>query len=347
MHPRGSPSSRGGVDRPPSPSAVVEPSTLVRVDAIDPASSPHLPGDRPPAASPEHDAEALTVADGVSPNSTLNGRRWSCPVELGSARRRARPTRSPEAVDLGQVARPAPRASRVAPTRPGSVARFERRRRLGDGPAELARSGRRTGRASGAGGRRAATPAGRPPRTGPPRGSVPRNERACWRRSASCRRRSIEDLLATEDRRDPDRRRTDDRGAEQRPEHPEHLDADRRAADHARGWPRRPTCARPSNVGPPCHSVATSNDDGRPDARRARTPRRASRPAIVAWIAAAPSVASRNAARTAAAVSAWMRWLTSGQARAGIDPLDLVLERRAGAGASGPGTRTRSASGAR
>ena len=34
---------------------------------------------------------------------------------------------------------------------------------------------------------------------------------------------------------------------------------------------------------------------------------------MVAWIAAAPSVASRNAARTAAAVSAWIRWLTSGQ----------------------------------
>ena len=56
--------------------------------------------------------------------------------------------------------------------------------------------------------------------------------------------------------------------------------------------------------------------------RRARRPSSpgvssARSPAIVAWIAAAPSVASRNAARTAAAVSAWIRWLTSGQARAG------------------------------
>ena len=78
----------------------------------------------------------------------------------------------------------------------------------------------------------------------------------------------------------------------------------------------RPDLARPSKVGPPCHSVATSNETGAPTPSSPGVSS-ARRPAMVPWIAAAPSVASRNAARTAAAVSAWIRWLTSGHARAG------------------------------
>ena len=63
-----------------------------------------------------------------------------------------------------------------------------------------------------------------------------------------------------------------------------------------------PDRARPSKAGPPAHS-STRRTRPRPPPRRGRPPRRRACRAISAWMAAAPSVASRKAAWTADAVS--------------------------------------------
>ena len=86
----------------------------------------------------------------------------------------------------------------------------------------------------------------------------------------------------------------------------------------------RPERVLPSNAGPPCHRVWTSNEIGTPVLSRPISSS-ASRRAIIDWTSAAPLVASRKAPRTVAAVRSWIRALRSGQSSAGIDPLELVL----------------------
>ena len=144
------------------------------------------------------------------------------PLPTASARARSSSISASSRASSASLALPAVSATATALSRPAAVsAKVRRSSRIRS--ANLARIWRWTSSRSDA---RRPSVSKRTSST-----NAARNARACCRRSASCRRRSLEDLLATEHRRHAERRRPDDRRPQQRAQHPEHLDPDARAAD--------------------------------------------------------------------------------------------------------------------
>ena len=129
MHPRGSPSSRGWHQRPHH-SARTSNGRRTFASIRRSRRRPHLPGDRPPAASPEHDAEALTLADGGRQNPALEAPAIVPPGCRINRRRAGGYAPGEHRWKPGR--RPARRAARVARYRPGRwpirARRWSRRR---------------------------------------------------------------------------------------------------------------------------------------------------------------------------------------------------------------------------
>ena len=183
-------------NRPRLPDSAAGPSTIA--SPIDPAGlGPHLPGDRPLVASPEHDAEGLTVADERLPNSSPR-RRF---VADGQGRART-VTRSPPTRPPGRAGRRSGprRAAQVGDARAAAPRRPARRH--APAPAALSAKVRRSSRIRSANRARiwrwtsSSSDARRPSASNRTSSTKPAtNERACCRRSASWRRRSLRTCL--------------------------------------------------------------------------------------------------------------------------------------------------------